>query len=245
MIIRVCSGWHPAGSVQYGQRFLKSFDRHWPQRVELQVYTERPEPMPRGACRDLWAIPGAREVAQFMDQHPRYAGRNVQPDWKPKDRAAGYNFRFDAAKFWKQILIPQAAAIGLDDDDILIWLDGDVDTTAPVPVTRIVDMLINADVAFLGRSPKHSEIGFWAIRISQNARYFLETIANIYRSGEFVDLAEWHSAFVWDHVRRSFEAGDRLECHNLCPPGARGHVWPATELAAYTRHDKGSRKPRG
>lgn len=241
MMIRVCSGWHPAGSTQYGRRFLESFDRYWPATVQLQVYVERPERMPRDACRDLWAIPHAEDVAAMMDSHERYAGRDVQPHWKPKCRRERYNFRFDARKFWKQILIPAAAANGLHEDDILIWLDGDVVTTAPVDVSIIVDMLLDADVAYLGREPKHSEIGFWAVRISPKTETFLGLIADQYISGAFESLPEWHSAFVWDHVRR----GMQFDEHNLCKPGARGHVWPETALAAFTRHDKGPRKPRG
>lgn len=238
MKIRVCSGWHPAGSALYGRRFLDSFDRFWPKEVELAVYTEQPESMPRAAYRDLFSIPGAPLVHDAMIAQAKFSGTVVTSKWKEGDRAEGYNFRFDAAKFWKQIMIPDHAATGLVDGDILIWLDGDVVTTRPVPLDLVPDLLGLADVCFLGREPKHSEIGFWAVRISPITRLFLECIKNQYLTGSFEQLKEWHSAFVWDHVRRSMGMRER----NLCPPGARGHVWPTTKIGQFTRHDKGNRK---
>jgi hypothetical protein len=243
MMIKVCSGWHPAGSIQYGRRFLASFDRHWPADVKLEVYTEEPEEMPRDACRDLWSIPGARDCQAYYGP-AKFHGRVPLDRWKEKERLKGYAWRFDAAKFWKQILIPGAASIGMADGDILVWLDGDVETIRSVPIDMIERALADADGCYLGRPPKHSEIGFWAVRISPNSRFFLETIANVYRNGEAIELPEWHSAYVWDHVRKSFEAGGRLAFRNICRVGASGHVFPQTSIGRYLRHDKGERKPR-
>lgn len=196
--------------------------------------------MPREAARDLWAIPGARECQAFFGP-AKFHGRVPAPGWKASCRAEGYNYRFDAAKFWKQILIPEAASADMADGDILVWLDGDVETTGPVPLGLIPHLLGDGELVFLGRQPKHSEIGFWAVRINPATRYFLFCIANTYRTGAVLDLKEWHSAFVWDSVRRDLD----LREVNLCPSGARGHVWPISPMGAYTRHDKGKRKPGG
>ena len=240
MTLRICSGFSPEGHRQYGQRFLDSFDANWPARVELQVYVERRTDMPRRAYRDLWTVDGARECAKRYDD-PMYRGIAPHDGWKEKERRARYSFRFDAAKFWKQILIPEAASAGLDDGDILVWLDADVMTTAEVPAGWVEELIGDAELVYLGREPKHSEIGFWAVRLNPQTRRFLHDIAEMYRDGTAVTLTEWHSAFVWDHVRRAAGLRER----NLCPPGARGHVWPRSPLAAYTRHDKGKRKPGG
>jgi hypothetical protein len=239
MRVRVCSGFSPTGRLQYGERFLRSFDRYWPRGVELQVWVEEPMPMPRGACRDLWAIPGAREFHERHRDDLRLHGRAPTAIWKDREIAAGYSFRTDAYKFWKQILIPEASSAGLDDGDILVWLDGDVETFAPVPEDLVPSALGSAEVAYLNRDPKHSEIGFWALRINPSTRLFLHHIALQYRTDRFLDLREWHSAFIWDHERRKAGLIER----SLCPPGSRGHVWPRTVLARCLRHDKGKRKP--
>lgn len=240
MRIRVCSGFSPAGRLQYGERFLQSFDRFWPRDVELQVWVEEPTSMPRDAYRDLWSIPGAREFAERHADNLEAHGRVPRAGWKDKDRRGGYCFKFDAYKFWKQILIPQAASAGLEDGDVLIWLDADVVTFQSISKLDILALLGKADVAYLGRSQSHSEIGFWAVRMGPRVRSFLGAIAIVYTTDEVFELAEWHSAFVWDTVRKV--AGLREQ--NLCKPGARGHVWPMTRLGHWMRHDKGPRKPR-
>jgi hypothetical protein len=243
--IRVCSGFSPEGRRQYGERFLAAFDRYWPRSTELQVYVEEPTPMPRDAERSLWSIPGATEFRARWAADPKVNGREAQPCWKEREVSRGYSFKTDAYKFFKQILIPEAAAVGLEPGDVLVWLDADVETTAAVPEGFVDQLLGDADVAYLGRTGSHSEIGFWAVRIGDQqdrVRHFLHAIAEQYRSGRFLDLPEWHSAFVWDHVRRSMEVP--LCERNLVRPGLRGHVWPYTALASYTRHDKGARKPR-
>lgn len=239
-MIRVCSGFSPSGRVQYGERFLVTFDRFWPRDVDLQVYVEEPTPMPRGAYRDLWEIEGARMFHVEHADKPEVAGRKPVPGWKKKEIDRGYSFRFDAYKFWKQILIPERAAADLRDGDVLIWLDGDVETFAPIGKLDILALIGDADVAYLNREPKHSEIGFWAVRINDQTRAFLHMMAEFYRTGEVFNLPEWHSAFVWDTARKQFKLAEK----SLCRRGARGHVWPMTPLARWMRHDKGERKPK-
>lgn len=241
MKIRVCSGWHPAGRAQYGNRFLASFAKHWPASVELQVYVEEAHPMPRNACRLLWDIAGACKFNDRVKNDRDASGLVPKPCWKSSEIRKGYSFRTDAAKFWKQLFIPGAAAQGLDDGDILIWLDGDVVTTAPITEKWLHGVMGDADLAYLGREPSHSELGFWAIRINDQARAFLAAIEAIYTTGKFRDLPENHSAYVWDYVRHQYT----FHARNLCKPGARGHVFPATILAPYLRHDKGPRKTLG
>lgn len=239
-MIRVASGWSPSGRISYGDRFEKSFDRYWPAAVELQVYVEKVYPMRRAAERSLWDCEGATEFAERHADNLELSGMLPTALWKPKDHAKGYNFRFDAFKFFRQILIPRQAAKGLAEGDILIWLDGDVETIAPVDTNAIEAMLANADVAFLNRGDKHSEIGWWSIRINPRTLQFLDDMAALYTSDEFLKLKEHHSAFIWDHARRM---GRSMREWHLSPPGASGHVWPKTILARWTRHDKGSRKP--
>jgi hypothetical protein len=240
-MIRVSTGWHPAGRAIYGSRFLQSFDRFWPNSVDLHFYTEEPELSPRnGANRDLWSIPGARECNELYMSSLQYQGREPLPTWKESCRRSGYNFRYDCAKFWKQCLIPQAASLDMADGDILIWLDGDVETIRLIDEADILDVLGDADVCFLGREPKHSEIGFYALRLNDRTRAFLRDIAQAYITGSVLELKETHSAFVWDHHRRLSPMIQRD-----LTPGARGHVFPISPVGRWLDHKKGSRKAGG
>jgi hypothetical protein len=239
-MIKVCSGFSPKGRIQYGERFLASFDANMPADIALEVYVEEAMPMPRGAGRDLFAIEGAREFHDRHRSNRAAQGREPVAGWKSKEQIRGYSFRFDAYKFWKQILIPQAAAATMADDDILIWLDGDVEVIARPSALDLHDLLGGAEVAFLKREPKHSEIGFWAIRLNPRTRAFLARMAEIYTTDEVFTLPEWHSAFVWDTARREFDLVEQ----NLTKRGTHGHVWPQSPLAKWFRHDKGDRKPK-
>ena len=238
-MIKVCSGFSPSGRIQYGERFLRSFDKYMPKDIALEVFVEEPMPMPRRACRDLWEIPGAKDFHEKHRDSPTVAGRGPVPGWKEKERQRGYSFRFDAYKFWKQILIPQQSSIDMRNGDILIWMDADVEVTARPSSIDLLDLIGDADLCYLNREPKHSEIGFWAVRISDQSRKFLSDMASIYTTGQVFELQEWHSAFVWDTARKR----SGLREISICKRGSRGHVWPATKLARWFRHDKGKRKP--
>lgn len=238
MGVMVCSGFSPKGRQDYGEAFLRSFDRWAAPEIKLGVWVEEPMKMPRDACRDLWAIPGAREFhAQHADNLDAQ-GRVPHGNWKAAEKAKGYSFRTDAYKFWKQILIPGAAAEELEAGEILVWFDADVEFTRRFDAGTIEELLGEGDVCFLNRARQHSEIGFWAVRLNNRTRAFLVDIASMYRHGAVFDLPEWHSAFVWDHIRRKSDLRER----HLCTPGAHGHVWPTSPLGSWSIHYKGPRK---
>jgi hypothetical protein len=242
MTVTVCSGFAPAGYREYGYNFIKSFDAYWPRDTDLIVYTEQDVPMPRGLCRSLWDCDGARDFHIRHNDDPKRRGTLPIPGWRQKDHKEGYSWRFDAAKFYKQCLIPFDASKSLYQDDILIWLDADVITFDKIPNNFISDMIVDTDLIFFGRGSYHSEIGFWGIRICKQSRAMLQEFAETYTNDSFLNLREHHSAYVFDHVRRNAERRG-LRSRNLTPGGG-GHVWLASPLAKYTDHLKGSRRKR-
>lgn len=250
MRVTVCTGWHSAGYALYGENFVAGFDRHWPKNIRLLAYVEEPFGADKIATertiieRDVMSRVGG--LRDFMRRHqniPEHCGRAPIQMWKEKERAAGYSFRFDAVKFCKQLCIPGDVAEELPDGDILVWLDGDVVSFADVPEGFVESLLGDSDLCYLGRGDKHSEIGFWAVRLNTFTRGFLRSIARAYLTDRFLSLREWHSAFVFDHYRR-IHAAFGVKARDLTP-GGRGHVWPTTKLAAYTAHLKGDRKTAG
>lgn len=255
-MLTVCTGWSPAGWIEYGQRFATTFDRYWPKDVRLVVYGEQAVPLPRGEFRLLSQIDGCMEFLQRNDNaiaRGQVPGVGFESKWKPKHRAAGYNFRFDAWKFCRQGFIPFDAFMGCDPNaagserELLCWLDGDVVTHAPVPRGFIEGLLPEGkDVAYLGRGQKHSEIGFQLYDITGldrgegPAARMLEAFREIYASDEVFTLKEWHSAYVFDEARRRTGVAG----HDLTP-GGEGHVWHQSPLRAMTDHLKGKRKAKG
>ena len=239
-MIRVVSGFSPSGYEEYGKRFLETFHKHWPKDIDLVVYTEAPVPMPRGECRSLWQCNGATEFYKRHKDNPERTGRKSNHLWKPRYIGKPYNFRMDAVKFFRQCMIPEDAGQGLADDDILVWLDGDVVTFNDLP-KEIISLLLNdKDIVFLGRQGTHSEIGFWAVRINKRTREFLRLFADMWRSDRVFELTEWHSAFVFDYCRRRVVMSE----NNLTPNG-RGHVFAQCSLKRWMDHLKGQRKTLG
>lgn len=236
-MLTVVTGWSPQGWTEYGQGFLESFCRHWPQSVRLIVYAEVPVYMPRGECRLIWDIPGCREFIERHMNDARARGRKVAPGWKPSAVQKGYNWRYDAWKWCRQGFIPLAAS---DDADMLCWLDGDVITHREVPEGFIESLLPGgADLAYLGRNNTHSEIGFQLYRMPQ-ALGMLRKFRDYYASDEVFCLGEWHSAYVFDRAREK----SGIAAHNLTP-GGTGHVWFQSPLGKYLDHLKGARKALG
>jgi hypothetical protein len=250
MPVTVCTGWSPRGWLEYGKTFKRTFREFWPESVEGEAYVEE---LAAGTVRgdtsfverSLWDCSGMSEFLQRHEHEPVANGREfrVGHNWKHGDLAKGYSFRYDAVKFSRQCFIPETAAARLPDGDILVWLDGDVVTHSPVPSGFIEGLVGDSDGVYLGRGRKHSEIGFWAMRLGGHTRAMLGALASWYRTSSVFELKEWHSAFVWDHTRRAAEAnGARFA--DLTPNG-HDHVWHQSPLAAYTDHLKGGRKALG
>lgn len=235
-MLTVCTGWHPAGWTQYAHRFVESFRQFWPADVRLIAFVEVPQDVPRVEVRSLWSIPGTRE---FQDRHagnPAACGRAPAPHWKDRDRQKGYSFRYDAVKFYKQGFIPLAAA-ELAGDGLLAWFDADVVFHAKVDPEAVARLLPKgADVAYLGRPPKHSEIGFQLYRLP-GALPHLRAFRDLYATDAVFGLRETHSAFAFDTAL----ASSGVRGHNLTPNGS-GDVWRDSPLRAFSTHLKGDRK---
>jgi hypothetical protein len=129
------------------------------------------------------------------------------------------------------------------DGDVLCWLDADVVTHSAPPAGWIESLLGDEDVAYLGRAPKHSEIGFWAVRLSEESRRFVQEFADLYATDRLFQLRTWHSAFAWDDARRWAESHGLISARDLTP-GGDGHVWFQSPLKAHLDHLKGEARKR-
>lgn len=250
----VTTGWHPAGYHLYGKNFADGFAKFWPANYDMAAYVEQPVNLLRGETRSLWCCPGVGEFIARHQDNPEACGRKPNERWRPKHRTRGYNFRFDAVKFCRQLFIPShASAIasvraietrGDPADDIIVWLDGDVVTFKTVPDEFIELTLGKADLCYLGRTHMHSEIGFWACRNNERGRLFMDSLAKTYESDAVFGLSEWHSAWVFDHCRAERQKNG-LKVLNLTPNG-QGHVWFQSPLREFSDHLKGdARKKMG
>lgn len=236
MKIRVFSLMWGTAWERYGANFASSFAQYWPSEVELVVVADRQLPLSRGRVVDLTAIPG---VAEFRRRWKDDLAANGKSPMKgPQVDDSGYSWRMDAVKWMPQAMAPLAVLGDMNDGDILIWFDADVVTTSRVEMGWPGDLVGDADIACLKRGGRHTEIGFYGVRISPRSKLFLERFAGLYDTDKVFKFKEWHSAFVFD---RAMEVDPFLRIRNLSP-GGKGHVWPATMLSEHTVHLKGKRK---
>ena len=247
----VCTAMWGTAYERYGARFLESAAKFWAPDIGLIVMSDGMVPRSAVSRAGDQLLDMPPDWAAFRARHadnPAANGRAVSPKWKPKERAIGYDWRHDAVKWCAQAFVPEAAAALLPDGELMVWLDADVVTFAPLAANLFEALVGDADGAYLGRAPKHSEIGFWAVRLSPVTRAFLAGFAYAYRHDSIFALKETHSAFVWDHVRRLYEPSvakvPTMRMRDLTP-GGRGHVFMQSPLSVALDHCKGARKIKG
>jgi len=222
---------------RYGKRFAATLHAHWPRHIDLLVVSDRELPLPRGRVVPLSDVRG---LAEFQDRwkDDRKANGFLPPPAKVDEN--GYSWRHDAVKWAPQGMAPEAVLPHVADGDLLVWLDADVVTFADVPVDLPERLLGGADVSFLGRAPKHSEIGYWSVRVLPKTRAFIAGMAGCYRSDAVFTEKQWHSAYIFDRERERARLSERD-----LTPGGRGHVWFQSDLGRYSDHLKGKRKDAG
>lgn len=238
MVVRVTTCMWGNAWRQYGENFVNRFAQFWPSEVELRIYADKSLPAKRGTVYLLDEIPGYHEFLTRWKESPLANGKaSYRGSWKEKDIKKGYSWRHDAVKWMPQGITPWAASQDLSDGDILIWLDADVDTHKPVPKGWAESLLRDADVTFLGRPGRHSEIGFMGFRMP-HGRKVAQAFAEMFLDDKFHQWMEWHSAYLFD---RAVDACPDVKSLSLTPEGA-GHVWMKSPLREYTIHYKGPRK---
>lgn len=226
---------------RYGEKFVETFERHWPDEVELFIVTDRVLPTDRARQVQLNDVPG---YIGFMDRYRDNKRANGYGHPTRKVDRDGRDWRHDAVLWAPQGLAPVAALDGLEDGDLFAWFDADVETTQDVPKHWLNVLLGGMDISCVQRVNQHSEIGFWAVRMGPGTRNMIEYFSWFYASDAVFKLPEWHSAYVFD---RALEKSSGLSINNLGPEVRdrsmlRGHVWPQTVLAEFTVHKKGKLK---
>ncbi len=160
----------------------------------------------------------------------------------------GLGYRWDAVRFAHKTYCIFHAAETIDADAI-VWIDADTVTFRPIPRPFVESTLPEtAMLSFLGRPYRASECGYVGYNLRHpEIRSFLARWRELYDTDSLFDLAEWHDSWVFDLVRRRFEARG-VETHDLSSCLGRrtiGHPFINGPLGAYMDHLKGERKEHG
>lgn len=244
----IVTTFHAAGLAQYGQTMIDTFDQYWPRSVPLTVYAESCEPrVPSARVTVMDLLAASPDLVWFKKTH---ANNPVAHGQIARDTSVPFRdnqFKWDAVRFSHKVFAVIHACTTIDTDWV-IWLDADTKTFTSVPDTFLDQICHPAAMAcYLGRREKyHSECGWVAYnRRHPDLRSFMDRWRDLYRTGDLFNLREYHDSFVFDVLRRDFQAQRRTRFHNLSPdlPGkGPGHPFIASELGRYMDHMKGSKR---
>lgn len=169
-------------------------------------------------------------------------GSEWLPEFKQRHRDRPTdNYRFDAVRFAHKVAAIEMA-FRMGSADVLIWIDADCVTHAPVDAEWLSSLICDADLAILTRAKKYTETGFVMIRRSQEGAELVKAMIRLYKTDRLFDLPEWHDCMALDHCRKAL--GTR--CVSLSGDAEdTGHPLVNGPLGARLDHLKGKRKAMG
>lgn len=215
----VVTSWSPEGAELYGARWIETFEKYWPAESGAFVVTDE-------------MIYADLEAAAFFERHK---------DKRQDSRAPGYNYRHDLYRFAHKIF---ALKLGMEKAreagaEWVVWLDGDVVTTADISAETLADWLPD-DKAFVYLSRRetwdHPECGFMGFRLDRN---FLGAVVHAWTSNQVTTYAETHDSHVIGELAKQLP---KHAIHDLCPRSDGLEAFGASPLGNFLTHLKGNRK---
>ena len=134
----------------YGQSFMESFIKHWPEEIKLLVYCDGyplPDDIPTAPNVEYFDLLESDALLEFKERNKQFNGFS-----KPN---SPYNFYEDAVKFSHKVYAQDLAMGKLMEDEFkgwLIWLDADSVTYEDITTDLLDSMFDNEyDISYLGR----------------------------------------------------------------------------------------------
>jgi hypothetical protein len=134
-----------------------------------------------------------------------------------KEIQLAYDYRFDAVRFSFKIFSILQAIDELTPTDHFAWIDADVRCIKHFGVDDLLKFFPDENnlMSYLGRNfplvDPYSECGFLGFNSKHPlVRDFLNSMGNIYSSGEIFSHHQWHDSWIWDQVRLEFQSRNVL-----------------------------------
>lgn len=246
---------------QYGSRMLQGFEK-FSRDVDLIVVFEgdKPADLPwrQGPVRIL------ELRSEEFNRFRQFFGRLYEANGLKivrKQQADGrvvlkpvWDYRFNLMRFAFKIFSIDLARVGLGAEEWFAWIDADVTCLKSFSSAELQPFFPDHDqvMSYLGRThfpPErpYSECGFLGFNPNHpRLNAFLQRMKALYMTGEAFRFQEWHDSWLWDEVRREFEASG---CVFKNISGAATHLehpFVNCGLGEYFDHLKGpSRKQAG
>ena len=208
---------------EYAHRFWHSFPH---EHLDLRVYSE-----------DVLDI-----KSTHLHIHRDFVERN---SYRPVS-----SYKFDSVRFChKPYSIAQAVEdYAYDDYDRLLWIDGDTVFHKPIDEDWITTHLHRDDtlMTYMGRPNYYSECGVLLFNLNHpNTHNYIQSVRRLYDTDMIYLLKEWHDSYIWDSVRKQYEArGNRFNNVGVDYKVPGGHI-QAHLYGEWFDHMKGKRKQIG
>lgn len=237
---------------QYGKRFIIEFAKHASSDLKLFIIFEGeiPEEMLNLGDNIIVMPLVNKEFAYFFKkfgslQEAKGIRFNYYFQDEKKMVKLDYDYKYNAIKFsYKPFSIFQSLDYIPDDLDYLIWTDADLRCKKKFDANDLIEFMPENEniMSYLGRNNGYSECGFLGFNLKNKIFYkYLERVIELYTSGEFFTLNEWHDSYIWDHVRIEFEKNNQYKFKNIATGDAyqKEHVYINTNLNNFFDHLKG------
>ena len=162
------------------------------------------------------------------------------------------SYKQDAVRFcYKPYAVAQCLeeVSGSENLERILWIDADTVFLKEFDEKWIDHHLdsIGSIMTYMGRYRYYSETGLLLFNLrTPHTRQYILDVKHTYDSNTVYELDEQHDSFVWDHVRKQYEA----KGHKFNNVGVTEHKVPGGHIQAYRfgdvmDHCKGKRKARG
>jgi len=225
MKIGIVSTFSDNGYQEYGKHFVESCKKYIDQDISVYLYIDNINIPDTKNIKFLRLEPSVPQLTEFKN-------RNKNRTYK--------DYHHDGVRFAHKTYATFHAA--KNDLDYLIWLDSDTEIYENVTAEYFLKFLPKgAFVGYIGRKGI-SETGFLIFDMNHpQARAFFERYEWYYNTDAIYMLEEYHDAYIFDVVRKEFEADDRISSFNVSPAGCKkGHFNAA--FNGYMVHYKGDDK---
>lgn len=235
-VVTTCSkkGWEI-----YGRNFYWTFKEYWSSDINLLFYSEDELSIDTLAFPQ-WFVDWKEKHKDNRDAHGR--------DRKRNRRGVEYDFRRDAVRFGHKVAAITDAAFRVK-SGLLIWIDADVVTHAPVNEEWLKRLLPDASLlSWLERTGTYPECGFLVFDVGSKAfTPFMDLLRNTYQRDVVFKLKETHDSYVIQYLVLQVEKQGYIKHpYNLSGKHSnKSHPFPASVLGERLDHAKGRYKLTG
>jgi len=215
---------------QYGYKFFETYN--WP--FYLAIYSE-----------NMNGIPNTNHIVRsIFDEVPNceeFVNRNKKRPVNPNPDG----FLQDAVRFCYKVYAYTDMILNNEDNDGLICIDADSVFYKPIDEEWIKKHIHRDDhmMTYLGRGKHYSECGFLYFNLRHpQIKNYAKDMQQMYDTDEIYKLIECHDSYVWDHVRKKYEAPVLGVKNYNIGDGKPGHVQARSILGPIYDHIKGPKR---